>query len=133
MLKIYESKYLTNKNKEKIAYEIGLLDSLRHSGLEVALPVKNRAGKYISHRDNDLAVLFTFIPGDYIATPNLTEKICWPVICWPGFMKRPGGIQPDTCIPTATSNCCLYWLGAWQEYHDQGGVIGTDIALDIPY
>jgi Ser/Thr protein kinase RdoA (MazF antagonist) len=131
VLKIYESKHLTNKNKEKIAYEIGLLDSLRHSGLEVALPVKNRAGKYISHRDNDLAVLFTFIPGDYIATPNLTENMLAGNLL-ARFHEEARRYTTGYVHSYSNKQLLLYWLGAWQEYHDQGGVVGTDIALDIP-
>jgi hypothetical protein len=49
VLKIYDSKYLTLKNKDKIRYEIGLLDALKESGLEIALPIKNRDGQYISN------------------------------------------------------------------------------------
>lgn len=131
VLKIYDSRYLTSKNKDKIHYEIGLLDALKDSGLEIALPVKNRAGQYISSKEKEQAVLFTFIPGKYVASPTPEEnKLAGNLLA----RLHGATIQYETKYTEVYSNKkpLLYWLQAWNEYHNQGGIMGTDIALDIP-
>jgi Ser/Thr protein kinase RdoA (MazF antagonist) len=132
VLKVYESKYLSGKHQEKIAYEIGLLDALRHSGLEIALPVKNRAGQYICHKGNEPTVLFTFIPGNHPTSPNLTENMLAGNLL-ARLHEEARRYTTRHVHSYSNKRLLLYWLGAWQEYHDQGGVVGIDIDLDISY
>lgn len=132
VLKIYESQYLTKKNKEKITYEIGLLDSLKDSGLEIALPVKNRAGKYISQKDKEQAVLFTLAPGRYVATPTPEENMLAGNLL-ARFHNAARHYTTKYSKTYSNKQLLSYWLEAWKTYHDQGAIIGTDITLDIPY
>ena len=132
VLKVYDSKYLTKKNKEKIAYEIGLLDFLKDSGLEVALPVKNKNGKYISQKDKEQAVLFTFAPGSNVANPNRQEILLAGELL-ARFHEKAKPYKSKLAITYSNKQLLFYWLEAWKEYHNQGGIIGTDIDLDIPY
>lgn len=132
VLKVYDSKYLTQKNKEKIAYEIGLLDSLIHSGLEVALPVRNKEGKYISRKEKEQAVLFTFAPGRYVAAPTPEENMLAGNLL-ARFHNEAKRYTTKYANSYSIKQPLLYWLGAWKEYHDQGGVVGTDITLNIQY
>ncbi|MDD3813431.1 MAG: phosphotransferase [Desulfocapsaceae bacterium] len=132
VLKVYGSKYLTAKNKNKIIYEIGLLDSLKDSGLEVALPLQNKAGKYISQKDKEQAVLFTFVPGKYVAKPTPEENILAGNLL-ARFHNEAKHYKTKYANAYSNKQLLFYWLEAWQEYHDQGGIVGTDISLDIPY
>lgn len=132
VLKIYDSKYLTQKNKDKIAYEIGLLDSLKDSGLEVALPVKNSAGKYISQKDKEQAVLFTLAPGRYVAEPSPEENMLAGNLL-ARFHDEAKRYKTRYANIYNNKQILLYWLEAWKDYHNQGGVIGTDVPLDIAY
>jgi Ser/Thr protein kinase RdoA (MazF antagonist) len=132
VLKIYDPKYLTQKNKDKIAYEIGLLDSLKGSGLEVALPVKNSAGKYISQKDKEQAVLFTLAPGRYVAAPTHEENMLAGNLL-ARFHNEAKRYKTKYANIYNNKQLLFYWLEAWREYHNKGGVIGTDIALDITY
>lgn len=132
VLKVYDSKYLTQKNQKKIVYEIGLLDSLKDSGLEVALPLKNKAGKYISQKDKEQAVLFTFVPGKYVAKPTLEENMLAGTLL-ARFHNEAKRYKTKYMNLYSNKQLLFYWLEAWQEYHDQGGIVGTDISLDIPY
>lgn len=132
VLKVYDSKYLTQKNQKKIVYEIGLLDSLKDSGLEVALPLKNKAGKYISQKDKEQAVLFTFVPGKYVAKPTLEENMLAGTLL-ARFHNEAKRYKTKYVNLYSNKQLLFYWLEAWQEYHDQGGIVGTDISLDIPY
>jgi Ser/Thr protein kinase RdoA (MazF antagonist) len=132
VLKIYDSKYLTSKNKDKIHYEIGLLDALKDSGLEISLPVKNRAGQYISSKEKEQAVLFTFIPGKYVMTPNPEEnRLAGNLLA--RVHNEAKRYKTKYANLYSNKQLLIYWLRAWQEYHNQGGVLGTDISLDIPY
>ncbi len=128
VLKIYDSRYLDKAGQEKIAYEIGLLDYLGGTGLEVALPVRNARQRYISFDGGDRAVLFSMVPGRYVDTPGDSESrqagnllarlhIAARQYRTP-YAWRYGNRQP-----------LFYWLDAWQQYHNQGEVIGTDIEL----
>lgn len=132
VLKVYDSKYLTQKNQKKIVYEIGLLDSLKDSGLEVALPLKNKAGKYISQKDKEQAVLFTLAPGKYVAKPTPEENMLAGNLL-ARFHNEAKHYKSKYANAYSNKQLLFYWLDAWKEYHDQGGVIGTDIFLDIPY
>jgi Ser/Thr protein kinase RdoA (MazF antagonist) len=132
VLKIYDSKYLTQKNQEKIAYEIGLLDFLKDSGLEIALPVKNKNGKYISKKDQEQAVLFTFAPGKYIAAPNRNEIFLAGNLL-ARFHDAARHFKTKNATIYSNKNLPLYWLLAWNEYHNQGGIVGTDISLDVEH
>jgi len=132
VLKVYDSKYLNKKNKKKIAYEIGVLDSLKESGLEVALPLKNKAGKYISQKDKEQAVLFTFVPGKYVAKPTLEENMLAGNLL-ARFHNEAKRYKTKYAKVYSNKQLLFYWLDSWQEYHDQGGIVGTDISLDIPY
>jgi Ser/Thr protein kinase RdoA (MazF antagonist) len=131
VLKIYGSKYLTLKDKDKVSYEIGLLDALKDSGLEIALPIKNRAGHYISSKGKEQAVLFTFVPGKYVASPTPEETRSAGNLL---ARLHDATTQYKTKYRDIYTNKkqLFYWLQAWKEYHDQGGIVGTDIALDIP-
>lgn len=131
-LKVYDSKYLTKNNQKKIIYEIGLLDSLKDSGLEIALPVKNKAGKYISQKSKAQAVLFTFAPGKYVAKPTPEESMLAGNLL-ARFHNEAKRYKTKYALSYSNKQLLFYWLAAWQEYHDQGEVIGTDISLDIPY
>ncbi|MBU0665082.1 MAG: phosphotransferase [Proteobacteria bacterium] len=132
VLKVYDSKYLTQKNQKKIVYEIGLLDSLKDSGLEVALPLKNKVGKYISQKDKEQAVLFTLAPGKYVAKPTPEENMLAGNLL-ARFHNEAKHYKSKYANVYSNKHLLFYWLEAWKEYHDQGGVIGTDIFLDIPY
>jgi len=108
------------------------LDSLKDSGLEVALPLKNKAGKYISQKDKEQAVLFTFVPGKYVAKPTLEENMLAGTLL-ARFHNEAKRYKTKYVNLYSNKQLLFYWLEAWQEYHDQGGIVGTDISLDIPY
>lgn len=132
VLKVYDSKYLTKKNRQKIVYEIGLLNALKDSGLEIALPVKNKAGQYISQKNKEQAVLFTFVPGKYVMAPNPQENsLAGNLLA--RFHNEAKRYKTKYANLYNNKQILIYWLRAWQEYHDQGGILGTDIPLDIPY
>lgn len=129
VLKIYDSRYLDKAGQEKIAYEIGLLDYLGGTGLEVALPVRNARQQYISFEGADRAVLFLMVPGSYVATPGFSEsRQAGNLLARMHVAAR----QYETPYAWRYSNKLplLYWLDVWEQYHCQGEVIGTDIELD---
>lgn len=132
VLKVYDSKYLTPKNQEKIPYEIGLLDFLQESGLEIAYPIKNKAGVYISKKEKDKAVLFTFANGKYIAAPTLEEnRMAGNLLA--RFHNAAKHYTTHYAASYSNKDLLFYWLKAWKKYHEEGGVLGTDIALDVAY
>jgi Ser/Thr protein kinase RdoA (MazF antagonist) len=132
VLKVYDSQYLTPKNREKISYEIGLLDSLKDSGLEIALPVKNSNGDYISQMDQEQAVLFTFVPGRYRTDPSRDEtRMAGRLLA--RFHDQARAYHTHLSATYSNKQLLFYWLKAWKDYHNQGGIVGTDIALDIAY
>lgn len=130
-LKIYNHRYMNQERQAKVSYEIDLLDGLKKSGLKIALPIKNKQGKYILPKDKNQAVLFTFAPGQYLRNPdqhkienagNLlarvhqeTEKIS---------LKQYEKFDNKTILD--------YWLNAWDTYL-QEGVVSADHPIDIPY
>ena len=132
VLKVYESKYLTRKNREKTAYEIALLDFLKEAGLEIALPVKNREGRYISRKADELAVLFTFAPGRYVTAPGREESMLAGNLL-ARFHEAARDFRFEEAGEYSIKSHLRYWLEAWKEYHDRGDVVGTDIPLDIAY
>lgn len=132
VLKVYDSKYLTKKNRQKIAYEIGLLDFLKESGLEIALPVKNKTGQYISQKNKEQVVLFTFVPGKYVRTPTPEQnRLAGNLLA--RFHNEAKQYKTKYANLYNNKQILIYWLEAWQKYHEQGGILGTDITLDIPY
>ncbi len=131
VLKIYDSKYLTKKNTDKIQYEISLLDSLKDSGMEIALPVKNRVGQYISRKGEEEAVLFTFVPGTYVPLPT-PEEVRSAGNLLARLHNETARYETKYGAIYSNKKPVLYWLQAWREYHEQGGIVGTDIDLDIP-
>lgn len=132
VLKVYGSKYLNAKNKAKIGYEIELLDYLKDSGLEIAFPVKNKEGLYIGNKDKEQAVLFNFAPGGYVAAPGRDENLLAGNLL-ARFHEAAKPFHFKDADNYSNRRHLLYWLAAWKEYRDQGGVIGTDISLDIAY
>ncbi|MFH2123394.1 MAG: phosphotransferase [Pseudomonadota bacterium] len=132
VLKVYDSKYLNKRNQKKIAYEIGLLDSLKNAGLEVALPLKNKAGRYISQKGKEQAVLFTFVPGKYVAKPSQAENMLAGNLL-ARFHNEAKRYKTKYANSYSNKQLLFYWLEAWQTYHDQGGIVGMDISLNIPY
>ncbi len=132
VLKIYDSKYLTAKNREKISYEIALLDFLKDSCLEIALPVKNKKGEYLSEMGNEQAVLFSFSPGKYVAAPK-PDQIFKAGSLLARFHVAAQHYTTPFAETYGNKPLLLHWLEVWKEYHRKGGIIGTDMALDIPY
>lgn len=133
VLKIYSSRYATKNQHDKISYEIGLLHVLKRSGLEVAVPICNTSGGYISKKGDERAVLFTMAPGKFVPNPGREE------ILLAGNLLARVHTQGKQYTTEYAATCgikqpLLYWLDAWQTYHDQGGIVGTDLPLDMaPY
>jgi Ser/Thr protein kinase RdoA (MazF antagonist) len=130
VLKVYDSKYLNAASQEKVSYEIGLLDFLAGSGLEVALPVKNSRNDYISYEGRDRAVLFSLVPGRYVAAPGTEEGLLAGDLL-ARFHLTARKYETPYALRYGNKKLLLYWLDAWEQYHRQGGVVGTDIELDI--
>ena len=130
VLKVYDSTYLNKANQEKVAYEIGLLDFLAGSGLEVALPVRNSKEEYISYEGQDRAVLFSLVPGRYVAAPGVGEGLLAGDLL-ARFHITARNFETPYALRYGNKKLLLYWLDAWEQYHRQGGVIGTDLELDI--
>jgi Ser/Thr protein kinase RdoA (MazF antagonist) len=129
VLKIYDSKYLTPKNKRKIAYEIGLLRFLEDSGLKIALPIQNLAGSHITSKGKAKAALFTYMPGKYIASPT-TKQVRLAGSLLAGFHNSAKRYKTKHARNYSNKESLHYWLKAWQEYHLQR-VTGTDINLPL--
>ncbi|KAB2889641.1 MAG: phosphotransferase [Desulfobulbaceae bacterium] len=130
VLKVYDSKYLDEAGREKVAYEIGLLDFLAGSGLEVSLPVKNSSGEYISYKDRDRAVLFSLVPGHYVAAPGVEEGLLAGDLL-ARFHVAARNYTTHHALYYSNKKILHYWLDAWEQYRRQGGVPGTDIDLDL--
>ena len=130
VLKVYDSKYLNAAGQEKVAYEIGLLDYLAGSGLEVALPVKNGRKEYISYHGQERAVLFSLVPGCYVAAPGVEEgRLAGDLLARLHLSAKK--YETPFAFRYGNKKILLYWLDAWEQYHRQGGVVGTDLELDI--
>lgn len=130
-LKVYAHRYMNQEKQAKVAYEIDLLNGLKESGLEISLPIKNKQGKYITAKDKDQAVLFTFAPGQYLANPG-QQKI-----------ENAGSllarVHEETKKHTLkhyqkfdNKSNLDYWLDAWNKYL-QKGVVSADHSIDIRY
>lgn len=130
VLKIYTSKHLSSKNIKKISYEIGVLDFLKDSGLEVALPIKNGNGKYITAKGKDKAVVFTYAPGKYIANPD-RKRILLAGNLVARFHTTARRFKTKHANNYRYKDAISYWLKVWKEYHEQK-VIGTSCHLNIP-
>jgi Ser/Thr protein kinase RdoA (MazF antagonist) len=131
VLKIYDHRYLSKKKQDKVAYEVALLNALKESGLEISFPIKNQKGEYITVKEKDQAVLFTFVHGEYLTTPD-REKI-----------EKAGGLLARVHLETKkitlknyrtfdNKSNLDYWLDAWNKYLQEGAV-STDHPIDIEY
>lgn len=129
VLKIYDSKYLAAKELDRIPYEIGMLDYLKNANLDIPLPVKNKEGRYISEKDGKPAVLFTFAKGRYIAAPGREHSFMAGELL-AKFHMAVRGYKDKRAKAYSAKDLLLYWLKAWQAYHQEKR-FGTDVALDI--
>jgi Ser/Thr protein kinase RdoA (MazF antagonist) len=134
VLKVYDSKHLTPQNRRKIGYEIEVLDSLKNSGLDIALPVKNRLDEYITPKDTTSngkaqAVVFTFAPGKYIARPN-SRQIALAGSLLARFHNEAKRFRTKQSKNYGNKEPLFYWLKAWREYNGKN-ITGTDITLNI--
>lgn len=126
-MKIYDAKHLSSKNIKKISYEIKVLDALKDSGLEIALPVKNREGHYITAHGKEKAVIFTFAPGKYVAEPN-GEQVQMAGRLLARFHSEAKKYTTKRAKNYSNKETVMYWLKAWQEYQQQN-VVGTDVPI----
>jgi Ser/Thr protein kinase RdoA (MazF antagonist) len=84
------------------------------------------------NKGKESAVLFTFVPGKYVASPTPEEtQLAGNLLA--RVHTEAKRYQTKYTKLYGNKQILNYWLGAWQEYHNQGGVLGTDISLDIPY
>jgi Ser/Thr protein kinase RdoA (MazF antagonist) len=132
VLKIYDSTYLTTANREKIAYELELLNFLQAFDLPLAYPVRNRQGQQQSTKGTEQAVLFDFIKGAHVALP--TESNCHAAGSLLARLHQAGqGFSTPYCTTYDNKALLHYWLKAWQEYHREKKIPGDKIDLDLPY
>ncbi len=130
-LKVYDHRYLNKKKQAKVAYEIDLLNGLRESGLNISLPIENRRGKYITTKDSNQAVLFTYAPGRYLATAE-QEKIVSAGSLLAKVHLEAKKISLGHHEKFDNKSILDYWLTAWDKYFEKG-VVSTDQPVDIGY
>jgi Ser/Thr protein kinase RdoA (MazF antagonist) len=118
-LKIYDHRYLSKKKQDKVAYEITLLGALTKSNLNISLPLQNKIGDYISHRNKDQAVLFTYIQGTSPVIPE-PEQIRMAGRLLAQLHKTTKKIATGFEDQYENKTSLFYWLKAWEEYSTQG-------------
>jgi Ser/Thr protein kinase RdoA (MazF antagonist) len=129
VLKRYGSTYMTAKDRERVSYEIGLLDFLKDRDLNIALPVKSNKGTYLSQLNGEQAVLFTCAPGNSVAEPNeLQIRAAGRLLA--RFHLAAQSYRTKRAKKFRATDPLLYWLDAWHNYRADG-IVGTDIDLDI--
>ena len=129
VLKRYGSTYMSAKDRERVSYEIGLLDFLKDRDVHIALPLKNNTGAYLSELNGEQAVLFTCAPGRSVAEPN-EAQIGAAGRLLARFHLAAQPYRNKRAKKFRATDPLLYWLDAWQNYHVDG-ITGTDIDLDI--
>ncbi len=130
-LKVYDHRYLSKKKQAKVAYEIDLLNGLKDSGLEISLPIKNQQGQYVTTKDKDQAVLFTFVHGQYLAVPD-RQKIEKAGSLLARVHRKAKKITLKRHKKFDNKSSLDYWLHAWSEYLAEG-IVTTDHPIDITY
>lgn len=128
VLKRYSDRYLSSKEKQRVSYEIELLDALKDSSLEIALPIRNKSGSYISRMEKDQAVLFSFVPGEAAADPSEPQvRAAGRMLARFHLAAQP--LQSKRARRHSNKEPLLYWSKAWEQYQADA-VVGTDVTLD---
>ena len=129
VLKRYGGTYLSGKDRERIGYELSLLNALRDSNLEIALPVNSNRGAALTQWDNEQAALFTHAPGAHAVDPNERQiRAAGHLLARFHLAAQPHAIKRAKKF--SNKEPLIYWSDAWQSYHADA-VVGTEIDLDI--